>query len=210
MVKIVWCEVMSKLKLYWALLCGLVILLVWLPDIMRYRHEQRVQNEYEALLRREALSNFFVVTRIGVGNTVVGNPIEMDVDRVITQPFLGDYSVALREFPGRALVCRAGDESIKYDPSNKLPEPLTLHWWADNGGCSGPKDGRVGEFVIDTTWTKRNEELGIPNESITVTSNPFTIAPLSPQQAEDVVTEQKTLQRQLEQLQNEVRTLKGE
>lgn len=210
MVKIVWCEVMSKLKLYWTLLCGLVILLVWLPDIIRYRHEQRVQAEYEALLEREDFSNFFVVSRVGVGNTVVGEPILMDVDRTIVRPFLGDYSVALREFPGRALVCRAGDESINYDPSNKLPDPLTLHWWADNGGCSGEKDGYVGEFVIDTTWTKRNEELGIPNESITVTSNPFTIAPLSPQQAEDVVTEQKTLQRQIQELQEEVRTLKGD
>lgn len=209
MVKIVWCEVMSKLKLYWALLCGIILLLVWLPDIIRYRQEQRSQAEYEALLERESLKNFFVVRNINVGNSTVGDPIMMEVDRVILEPFIGDYNVMLREFPGRALVCRGGDENIPYNPSNQLPDSLTLHWWADNGACSGPKDGYPGDFVIETTWIKHNEDLGIPNESFTITSNPFTITPLSPQQAEDVVTEQKSLQRQIQELRDEVRTLKG-
>ena len=210
MVKIVWCEVMSKLKLYWTLLCGLVLLLVWLPDIIRYRHEQSLKAQYEALLEQESFKNFLIVKSVNVGNSTLGSPILMDVDRTIIEPFIGDYNVMLREFPGRALVCRAGDDNIPYDPSNELPDPLTLHWWADNGSCSGPKDGYLGDFVIETTWIKHNESLGIPNESVTVVSNPFTITPLSPQEAEEVVTEQKSLQRQLEELQEEVRALKGE
>lgn len=193
-------QVIERVHGLWALAMVAIIVLSWMPQLVAYRESKREAEYREMLIEQEAISNFMSVRSAFVGDTLLGQPVYMSVDREIHRPFLGSYYVAVREFPSRTLVCRAADGPLQYRADSELPEELTLSWWADNGGCSG-KDLEPGQYIIETTWTKHNDALGIPDGLLTIASNPFHVYVTAPAQLQ---TEVEGLKKQLEDIANEV------
>ena len=194
--------IMKRIHGAYVLTLAIFLALVWLPDAGNYWLTEQAKKRWN-------FDNFFLVRSVEIGNTVAGEPVLMNVDREILAPFRGSYSVDVRTFPERSLVCRAGDSYIDYNPDNNLPNPLTLAWWADNGDCS-IDDLTPGEYIVVTTWTLHPGDARVDDQNKTVQSNPFTVTVVTPEEAEEAIGATRSLKLQVEQLQQEVETLREE
>ena len=152
---------------------------------------------------------YMTVGDISVGNAVVGKIIPMDVDRIIHRNFLSTYSVEVRTFPSRAVVCVASD-TVSYDPGAQPLSYIDLDWWADDGECGvdtfltyGP-----GDYILTTSWMVDRSELGLPPVRIgPIDSNAFTVTAIDPNQANQAIQEQSLIKGQIEQLERQIETL---
>jgi len=176
---------------WWVAAMAAVLFIAWTPEIAgEWRRHW--------LAKRYAPENFLAVKWVNVGNAVAGENIILDVDRQIHQEFRGTYSVEVRTFPRREVVCIASDTLI-YRPESELPEPITLEWWADDGACSG-KDLAPGEYILITTWVVHAERHGIADQSVTIDSNPFSISAVSAAQAERAIRQIEEIGEAVEEL----------
>lgn len=176
----------------------ILAVLIWTPVVVGELRTVRLEQEL-------AFVNFMEVRDVSVGNTVQGQPVILDVDREIKQDFIGSYIVEVRTFPARRTVCIAADR-LAYDPDARLPDTITLAWWANDGECGGA-DLSPGDYVIRTTWTIHNDEPKVSDQSLTVESNPFTVFAVD---AETVIQEQQQLQEQVDSLTRSLRLLEAE
>lgn len=188
----------------WAVLIILMAVAVWGVGFMQEMQERRFEESHAA-------ETFMTVERINIGNAVIGQTVPMDVSREIKRPFHGTYTVEIRYFPARTVVCAAHD-SLHYVPDANYPNPLDLDWWSNDGECGvdtfltyGP-----GEYIATTTWTIHRDEYGLDDVRVgPIESNVFTIQPIDPQEAGQAVMEQRALQSRIERLENEIQELKG-
>lgn len=67
------------------------------------------------------------------------------------RPFLGKYSVIVREFTTGEIACDASSAPFDYEVEAERPDPLTLAWW----GPSDPRCGALpaGSYRMKTCWT---------------------------------------------------------
>lgn len=194
-----------------ALLSGMAF--IWLPsEISKYRTEQIEIREAEAEEKRIAklqqkyhVDTYMLVTDVAVGDAVFGDPVPMRVDREILRRFFGTYFVEVRSYPEYEIICTAGD-SINYKPDSKLPDHLTLAWWANDADCSG-EDLEPGEYQIITTWIIETDVEEVGNHRIVFESNPFSIRGVAPEIAQEAIQEQRTIKQQLEEIQQRLETL---
>ena len=97
----------------------------------------------------EPSENWFRVASLTVADTKEGEPITMNVSRVINRPFVGQWVATVRRVDeaGFVVMCNAYGSS-SYRVGAKYPQPLTLDWWTRPMKCALPK----GRYKLDTVW----------------------------------------------------------
>ena len=176
-------------------------LIVWVPTFVETYAAKRDLEEHRP-------ENFLRVHSVSVGNAIEGENVPIRADAEILQDFWATYTVQVRTFPARATVCTASDR-VPYHSGGSYPETVTLEWWADDGECSG-RALIPGEYVIVTSWTIENDHHEIPPQTITVDSNPFVVRPRRATPPPEAMEMQRSLQGQIETLQQEIYELKGQ
>lgn len=157
---------------------------------------------YEEYRRGQAISNYnvrdiFDPRSVSVGNAVQGEPIPIGVERTIYEVFHGTWIVEVREFPTMAAVCTA-TEALRYTPEATLPEGIDLTWWTNGDPECNNDTLPPGEYVVVTTWIVHNDLPDVPDQSITVVSNPFSIYDKEIIEQRELKDKVKEIQRQLE------------
>lgn len=106
---------------------------------------------YWLLLYLLPITVWFHVYSITVLDAVEGDTIEMYVDRAIHRDFDGSYNVDVRNVATGERFCK-GEDSLRYKVENKLPDPITLSWWAydGHGGEGCPDTLPAGQYVMET------------------------------------------------------------
>lgn len=107
-----------------------------------------------------------------VADAPLGDPIIMEVDRIIHRPTFGEWHVVIRKQTraGWSTFCTASGES-DYSPDAALPDPLTLEWWTE-GQCSLTE---AGLYFIATTWRFQPPWVAGTRISPPLVSNTFSI-----------------------------------
>lgn len=176
---------------WWVAAMAAVLFIAWTPEIVGEWRTKRLQKQHAA-------DTYLTVDYVNVGNSVVGDPVIIDVKREILREFRGTYTVEVRTFPRREVVCLAS-KSLNYRPDSNTPEEIDLHWWADDGVCSGP-DLDPGEYMLVTTWVIHSETDQVPDQSITIDSNPFSVSAVSAAQAERAIKQIEEIGEAVEEL----------
>ena len=176
---------------WWSAIMVAFLAASWLPDVM-------VEIRTRTLLREHAIENYMTVNHVSVGNSVAGQNVELEVAREIKQDFLGSYTVEVRRFPSREVVCTAND-TLAYKTTSSLPETITLEWWSNDAECSG-RFLAPGDYIITTTWVVHIQAHGIPEPALTIESNPFTVTAVAPSTAAEAIQQQQTILQRIEQL----------
>ncbi len=175
---------------WWALGMVFIIVLASADDMFRHGWEKRQKRIYAA-------DEYYSITRVNIGDAVVGVSPVMNVDRIIKQPFKGEYLVEVRSFPQRTNIC-SGTGVHQYDTEATLPDVLTLAWWTDDNDCTG-KDLDPGNYFVVTSWDIDRAKHGLPNAHVIIESNPFTITAISPTETQNAI---ETIQKLEEQVDN--------
>lgn len=123
------------------LLIGVMILIAVvavIPTALEWRwsaSEQEVRDQFR-------FEDYLEVYSVTIEDAVEGEPIHMQVLRDLRRDFSGFYRVTIRSFASNAVVCSTDRVNGSYlargvsgEPT-KLPDPLTLAWWAHGGGCT--------------------------------------------------------------------------
>lgn len=101
-----------------------------------------------------------------------GECIVLAVDRTISRPFKGHWTVTIRQWDGAGWVpWHTYKGSLRYTPESEYPRPLTLAWWVDLKHCGFLP---VGKWQFTTTWDI-DPASWIPDKSITMKSNVFEV-----------------------------------
>lgn len=76
--------------------------------------------------------HWFKVDKVEVLSSVEGQPIAMDYRREIKRPFVGDWRVKIwrADGDGWTPVCTTPVSRETYQPGTKLPDQVTLEWFA--------------------------------------------------------------------------------
>lgn len=115
---------------------------------------------------------WFEVTRFSVLDSVQGEIVPIDVERVIHRPFDGTWTVLVRRWEEKGWVVEcAAHGGGEYETDALLPAPLTLKWWT-NGECSGA-ELKPGRYMLITKWIIHGGFL--PDKSVKVESNIFEV-----------------------------------
>lgn len=177
-----------------------VVILAWLVAVPEYQHWR--QNR---LLAEHAASTYLEVRSVWAGNITQGEPLILSVDRTIHRPFVGTFRAEVRTFPGQTFVC-GGSGDIAYTPASTLPDPLTLAWWTYDDKCTGallpPAD-----LILTTTWTIHSPAAGVPDQTLTVESNPFTVWAIDPAAAQQAIDGQADLQQRVLGLERQMQSI---
>ncbi|MBB5515751.1 hypothetical protein FHS89_001771 [Rubricella aquisinus] len=105
-----------------------------------------------------------------------GEPILIVYHGGATREFLGSYSVVVRDFATRGIVCEGRSGRFVYEVGAPRPDPLSMAWWA-------PSDPRcaalpAGTYVMETCWTVYSPFWGlVPSKTECLRSPAFTIHP---------------------------------
>jgi len=92
------------------------------------------------------------VDRVEVLSSVEGQPILMEYQREIRRPFVGDWRVKVWRVEGQEVtpVCTTPISRENYKPGTKLPDPVTLEWFAytDPDCYQLP----AGDYQMEVVW----------------------------------------------------------
>ena len=108
-----------------------------------------------------------------VRDTRLGQGLVLDYDGGAVRPFLGSYSVVVRDL-SQSIVGEDRSGIFQYRADAQRPSPLTIEWWA-------PGDERmhalpVGAYRMETCWTVHDAFWGIvPSKTTCATSNIFSV-----------------------------------
>lgn len=118
------------------------------------------------------VSYWFSVGHIKVEDSLLDEPIIMDIDRTVKRPFYADWTVTVRKSvdDGYVIACLY-KASTDYRTDAALPSPVTLNWWT-NGECPITESGY---YIVTTSWDIRPDILGLPKKVYTVESNVFRV-----------------------------------
>lgn len=92
------------------------------------------------------------VSQIDIFDAREGEPIYMEVARILRSDFSGSYRVTIRDANGDE-ACSTGRVDVGYSrldedgQPTQFPDPLNLSWWAWGGTCTA---------VLDTTSSEVN------------------------------------------------------
>lgn len=119
---------------------------------------------------------------------VYGEPIYLEVDRVIIRDFEGSFTVSIRTENGELICQGKPDDTFIYRVENELPIPLTLTYWL--GGpekitrCRG-NGFSTGVYYLDTCHTVVIGSAQIPIARRCISSNRFAIVPETSERVEE-------------------------
>jgi len=113
------------------------------------------------------------VRSIAVQSAPFGQPLPMQIERVISHNFRGMWSATIRQWDGDGWVtyCNAQGRS-NYRPDAKFPKDLALQWWTDGQCYPLP----VGRYKVSTSW-QIETPTWMPDKTVTVESNVFEVLP---------------------------------
>ena len=119
-------------------------------------------------------SYWFEVRSVNAGPAKAGERVPMIVDREVSRPFLGTWTVTIRKWDGAGPVvyCTASGTS-QYRSGADLPKDLTLNWWTD-GKCPALT---AGKYVIGTAWRIDPMLPFLPAKHAQAESNIFEVTP---------------------------------
>lgn len=109
-----------------------------------------------------------------IDDVYVGQPIELKYEGGAVRPFLGSYSVVLRDIHTSGIVGEMGSNKFNYNPFALRPDPLYMDWWA-------PGDERIsfpeeGDYVLETCWSVHARFFGLtPTKTVCLDSNIFSV-----------------------------------
>lgn len=114
--------------------------------------------------------------QIEVADTPEGAEINILFDGGPVRPFLGSYTVTLRDFNGGGITCEAGGGPINYVPGAQYPRSITMEWWAP----SDPRCWRpaAGTYSLETCWEIHGPLWGlVPSKRVCAPRASFTVTP---------------------------------
>lgn len=109
---------------------------------------------------------------------VLGEPIELKVNRKVLQEFKGYFTVDIRRVDGELVYQASSNGAFSYSPGKQLPNPLLMNWWV--GGEHELENARkrgfnIGFFYLDTCHTVVIGVWDIPFARRCVQSNVFQV-----------------------------------
>lgn len=102
---------------------------------------------------------YFDAGPIFVKDSEDGADVELRFDGGPRLPFIGSYSVMVREVDTEAIVVESHSSRFEYVPGTRRPDPLTLGWWAYPDARA--LDLPAGSYTMRTCWTIYNALAGI-------------------------------------------------
>lgn len=115
-------------------------------------------------------SAWFEVIGVTVSDTRAGQPVRMNVSRIIHAPFTASWVATVRRMTDNGLEFACSSFGTNdYRLESTLPEPLTLDWWTYPVRC----DLKPGRYRLDTLWTL--DLPGYPPKTVGAQSNVFEI-----------------------------------
>ena len=95
---------------------------------------------------------WFTVNRFDIRDTIEGEPITVDYDRTIKRQYTADWRIKVRRDTGAGFeqVCSSDTHRQDYDPDVRLPDLVTLEWFAfTDPDCYNLT---AGDYSITVTW----------------------------------------------------------
>jgi hypothetical protein len=185
----------------WVILCIAILLASWVPRIVDVWELDRFERNYVFPIE-------FAANGLHIDNTIEGDPVIVRPKAEILRDATMEYKVQIKTYPGEDTVCTGADKNIPYRKGRTYPEEVTLHWWADDGECSGAVLS-AGDFFVRTLFYQQPEHPDMPRQLYIVDSNVFTVEPREdgafPETNRDLILQQR---KQIEVLRNEVRQLR--
>lgn len=120
-------------------------------------------------------SYWYEIGEVTVFDAVHGKEPLIDVDRSIHEPFTGEYIVTVRNTMGKT-IC-SGGARVPYDPAAKLPDPITLGWWAAGAVPNCIKNMPPGEYEMTTCVEILHDVPFLTRREVCQPSNAFSILP---------------------------------
>ena len=125
-------------------------------------------------LRREIApaTQWLDVKSVHVYDTWEGEPPFMTVNRVIRQPFVGEWFATVRTISdgSNSFACLT-EGRASYAVDAAMPGNLSLDWWTHPVKCRMPP----GRYRLDTIWIIR--PAGYPEKALFTQSNVFEVHP---------------------------------
>lgn len=99
------------------------------------------------------------------------------VERQIHQDFAGAYEVTIRGVPSEQITCSTGRVRIDYKTTGRLPDPMTLAYWAEGGSCTRLLASPLpsGMYAMTTCHIVLHPLWFLPEKKRCVPSNVFTV-----------------------------------
>lgn len=120
-----------------------------------------------------------------IDDVYVGQDIELKYEGGAERPFLGSYSVVLRDIHIPAIVAEMGSEKFNYDPARRRPDPLKMDWWT--AGYKPIMFPEVGDYVLETCWTVHDSFFGlVPSKTTCIESNIFSVKEMKQDEQQDL------------------------
>ena len=118
-------------------------------------------------------SDWFVVTRVAVADTVVGVPPSMHVEREIKRDFWGEWTVSVRRLDDGSFdaTCLATGRA-NYRAGAIYPKTFDLDRWTRPARCELPP----GKYIVETAW-KIDLADGFNDKFLKIDSNAFEVKP---------------------------------
>jgi hypothetical protein len=143
-------------------------------------------------------SIWFEVRQVAVSQPLYeGDPVTMIIDRTINRSFEGEFEVTVRNADTNIVHCN-GDGGLRYVPSARVPNPITLDWWA-NAPCEPVPAGR---WVLETTWWVEWTPVDALDK-VVIFDTTFTVL-----EEPQVQLQQQQLQEQVRELETQLELLK--
>lgn len=110
------------------------------------------------------MRDYIEVTAVKVHDTIEGQPIKMDVARILKRNFPGAYKVTIRKADGGTAICSTGQVDWDYQAFDQsgnptqLPDPPLLSWWAWGGSCTSVQERGLppGHYTVETCHYHRS------------------------------------------------------
>lgn len=97
------------------------------------------------------ISFWYEVGDVVFPDAMPGQEIELEYNGKVVRPFLGSYSVVVREFTTQEVICETNSGRFNYRTGTKRPDPLTMEWWAaGDARCHALPNGI---YTVDTCWS---------------------------------------------------------
>lgn len=121
-------------------------------------------------------SYWFDVGETEIPEVEQGKPVEILFTGGPVRNFIGSYTVTMREFGSRQIMCEAHGGPFPYDPSSERPDPLTMEWWAvSDPRCYRPA---VGSYIVVACWDIEGPFFGlVPPKQVCTDPAHFRITP---------------------------------
>lgn len=119
------------------------------------------------------VSHWYSTGVMHVDDFTEGEPFILQYAGGPVRPFIGSYSVTLRDGSHLGVIAEDRSAPFQYLPGVQRPDPLTIEWWAP--GSEEMHNPAPGQYVLKTCWTVHMRFA--PGKTACMSSNIFTVHP---------------------------------